>query len=138
MGLPILFEDETGVYFLENIEKSTETVGDCVNCWIKIIYSISGSKQVYETMKECGIPADGYESLQYTREHIVFAIDKYPSLFAKINSCTNYSADDEILDSSNTADHPFREVAPGSVFEKMFSTVVQRARLHGVEIIPSK
>ena len=136
--MPILFDDETGVYFLENIEKSTDANGEGLHCWIKIIYSISGQRMVYEAMKECGLPANGYENLQYTREHVIFLTDNYPRLLAKINSSTNYAADDEILDISNTTDQPFREVAPDSVLEKILNTVIQRARAHGVEIIPSK
>lgn len=95
------------------------------DCWIKWKYNEQGVENLIAIRKEFHLPTDGYEDLEFSLKHELFAINKQNTIMEKGLYSVDYSSYGEPLDSVSFSISKWHETIPGSVFDAIALGVLQ-------------
>lgn len=96
-----------------------------LDCWIKRKYNEQGVENVIAMRKEFQLPTNGYEDLEFSLSHELYAINKQNTIMVKGLYSVDYSSYGEPLDSISFPMVKWQETIPGSVFDAIALGVLQ-------------
>lgn len=117
----IVTNDENGVYF---------------ESWIMFDYNAEGVAKWANIRKGNGLTTKGYENLDFSLRHTIYAISKDYRIMSKDLYSADYAFDGSVLDSWTFHDSKYIDLVPQSTGEAIALATVNFAQKNNVKSTP--